>query len=228
MRSLSVVIPSKMVSNLIPCAEAVRQHEPNMRIILVNDGINPPDLQAVESRFRPFEWVHGFRPFIFARNVNAGIQAAEDDDVVVLNDDALLKTPYGFTLMQEVAEQQPEFGIIASTTNNVGNRNQFPRSVGLREDPRMVCFVCVLIPRRTIEVVGLLDERFIHYGMDDDDYSLRVRQAGLKIGIHDGCYVDHASLNSSYRGPAGAGGNYLPNLEIFKQKWGMDNYGRPA
>jgi hypothetical protein len=63
--------------------------------------------------------------------------------------------------------------------------------------------------------------------MDDDDYSLRVREAALKIGIHDGCYVDHMSLPSSYRGVGGSG-NYLPNLEIFKQKWGVDNWGRPA
>ena len=91
----------------------------------------------------------------------------------------------------------------------------------------MVCFVCFLIPRRTIERVGLLYERFVGYGMDDDDYSLRVRHAGLRIAVHDDCFVDHVQLESSYRGAAGAGGDFRPNLELFKRKWGHDNWGRP-
>ncbi len=234
MNNLSVVIPSRNVSNFIACFKAIREHEPNLSAIVVCDDMPPDDLRLLlnlEENHWKFRMTGGVKPFVFARNVNIGIERAAPDDVIVLNDDALLKTPEGFTLLQQAAEEHPEFGIIAATTNNVGNTNQWPRVVGvrgLREDPRMVCFVCVLIPRRTIDAVGLLDERFIHYGMDDDDYSLRVRNAGLKIGIHDGCFVDHASLPSSYRGPAGAGGNYLPNLEIFKEKWGMDNFGNPV
>lgn len=173
----------------------------------------------------PIDWQEGIKPFIFARNINLGIQAAGDDDVIILNDDALVQTPGGFTLLQRAAEENPEYGIIAATCNNVGNQNQWPKGVGLRDEPRMVCFVCVLIPRRTIDAVGLLDERFVDYGLDDDDYSLRVRKAGLKIGIHDGCYVDHGSLTSSYRGAAGAGGDFFPNLKRFIEKWGVDNWG---
>ena len=92
----------------------------------------------------------------------------------------------------------------------------------------MVCFVCVYIPRSTIDSVGLLDERFVGYGLDDDDYSLRVRDAGLKIGIFDRCFVDHGSLTSSYRGPdnnRGKGGDYRPNMKLFIEKWGVDNRG---
>jgi GT2 family glycosyltransferase len=171
----------------------------------------------------------GAKPFIFARNVNIGIKACPDaDGYVILNDDAILQTPGGFSLLAQAAKDNPEYGIIAATTNNVGNPNQQPRGVGLREELRMVCFVAVYIPRTTIEKVGLLDERFVGYGMDDDDYSLRVRNAGLKIGIHDGCYVDHGSLKSTYRGDPTAPADFRPNLELFKQKWGHDNFGVKA
>ena len=79
--------------------------------------------------------------------------------------------------------------------------------------------ICVFIPRGTLETVGLLDDRFIGYGCDDDDYCLRVRKAGLKIGIFDGCFVDHSTLKSTYRGRVLAG-NYQPNLKVFAEKWG--------
>lgn len=164
------------------------------------------------------------------RSITPGITPGLDlhayvpgDDVVLLNDDAIMRTPGGFTAMQKLAEEHPEYGIIASTCNQVGNMAQWPKGVGLRDEPRMVCFVAVLIPRRTIDLVGLLDERFVHYGCDDDDYSLRVRLAGLKIGIWDGCYCDHGSLISTYRGLSSA--DCAPNLEIFRQKWGFDNWG---
>jgi GT2 family glycosyltransferase len=227
MNALSIIIPSKTLSNLTACVGAVRESGETCRIIVVDDfdyscGQGLPGLD-----WPSVEWTGGDKPFVFARNVNIGIRAAGSDDVLILNDDALLKTPGGFSLLQQAAAENPEYGIIAATTNNVGNPNQLPQGKGLRQDPRMVCFVAVLVPRRTIDKVGLLDERFIHYGLDDDDYSKRVLMAGLKIGIHDGCFVDHKSLKSTYRSPGGPGGNFIPNLRIFEEKWGMDNKGRP-
>lgn len=211
--SLSVIIPSRTISNLIPCVNAVRRYERGARLIIVDDGLEPKWCKAEES-------IPGIKPFVYARNCNLGIQAAGSDDVVLLNDDALLETHGGFSVMQQAAQKYPEFGLIAATCNNVGNRNQWRRGKGLREDPRMVCFVCVFIPRSTINTVGLLDEQFIHYGSEDDDYCRRVRNAGLKIGIHDGCYVDHGSLWSTFRGHPAAGGAIAANKRLYLDKWG--------
>lgn len=212
---LAAVIPSKTPANLRACMDAVRRQDRCVRLMPVYDAA---DWSGIPEYFQGFGTL-GEMPFIYSRNCNHGIRAAENSDVILLNDDALLQTPGGFTGMQQEAEKYPEFGLIAATCNNVGNVNQWPRGIGLRED-RMVCFVCVLIPRRTIEKVGLLDERFTAYGWEDNDYCRRVREAGLKIGIFDGCYVDHASLTSTFRGPAGAGGDIRPGAEIYRQKWG--------
>lgn len=215
---LSVIIPSKTAANLIPCVEAVRKNEPNAAILIVDDGVDPD--AVVGKPWGPCAFLPGKKPFVFARNVNIGINAAAEDDVVVLNDDALLRTPGGFSLLQREAQLHPEFGIIAASASNTGNVNQRPRGIGLRTDPRMVCFVAVLIPRRTIDAVSLLDERFTGYGFEDDDYCLRVRRAGLKIGIHDGCYVDHGSLKSTFRGDPRTGANLAVGHRIFVRKWG--------
>jgi len=214
----SVIIPSKTDRNLSACVAAVRGAGETCRIIVADDFDGPT--RFLPRDHEPVDWQKGVKPFIFSRNVNIGIRAAGSDDVILLNDDALLKTRGGFTAMQRIADAHPEFGVIACTCHNVGNRRQWPQKVGLREEPRMVCFVCVLIPRRTIEAVGLLDERFVGYGCDDDDYCLRVSRAGLKIGIFDGCYVDHASLRSAFRGTSLSAGNYRANQKIFADKWG--------
>ena len=246
----SVIVPSKTVRNATASISAVRQHEPDAEVLLAwaahPAGLIPTTFH--ETRMRVVA-----EPFVFARNVNIGIKdllhkstcanhlswghypcncdGSPDSDwagVVILNDDAILQTPGGFSLLAQATRENPEYGIISAVTNCVGNRAQMPRGIGLREEPRMVCFVCVYIPRTTIEKVGLLDERFVGYGLDDDDYCLRIRKTGLKIGIHDGCFVDHLSLKSSYRGDPTTPSDFRPNLELFKQKWGHDNFGVPA
>lgn len=211
----SVVILSKDASKLRCCINAVRANDVLARIIVVDDGLTAP-VTLRESDIA----VPGEKPFCYARNANIGILAAGDDDVILLNDDALLETPNGFAALERAALEHPEYGVIGATANNVGNLAQKPHGIGLREDPRMVCFICVYIPRRTIDAVGLLDERFVGYGYDDDDYCLRVRRAGLKIGIHDGCFVDHGTLRSSFRGDPRTPANMTQNHILFVQKWG--------
>jgi GT2 family glycosyltransferase len=211
---------SKTVSNLVACVNSVRRHEtsPYVSIIVVDDGVNwsGEPIRRDTSRIIP-----GEKPFIYSRNCNLGIREAGDDDVILLNDDGLLETSGGFTAMQRLAQQHPEFGVIGATCNVVGNVRQHPQpGTALRIDPRMVCFVCVLIPRRTIDVVGLLDEDFTAYSHQDDDYCLRVRRAGLKVGICDGCFVDHSKLTSTFRSSGGPGGDLRAGEAIFRNKWG--------
>lgn len=226
--SFAVVIPSKLISNLVPCLQAVWRYEPGARVIVVNDGLEFPDEESKDFCHEA-QVIQGERPFVFSQAINSGIRAAGEDDVIALNDDALLLTPGGFSLLAKTAAEHPEYGVIAAACNNVGNQNQWPRGTGgLRYEPRMLCFTCVHISRKVIDVVGLLDENFKLYGLDDDDLCLRVRKAGFKLAVHDGCIVDHTKLMSTFRGPARRGGDFSANLEIFKKKWGHDNWGRPA
>ena len=90
MNGLTVVIPSKTASNFLACAEAVRRHEPELQIVLVDDGMDHSWLPRPD--LMPCYGIKGQKPFIFARNVNIGIRFAGRDDVVLLNDDALLDT----------------------------------------------------------------------------------------------------------------------------------------
>lgn len=216
--SYSVVILSKNADNLIPCVEAIRAAGEQCPIIVVDDGLN---IEPILGRV----WgnciiVRGEKPFIFSRNANRGIAHSETDDVILLNDDALLETHEGFSVLAQACEKHPEYGLISATTNLAGNPQQRPHGIGLRDAQRVVAFVCVYIPRRTIESVGLLDERFVAYGWEDNDYCRRVRDAGLKIGIHDGCYVDHGCLHSTFRGNPRAAGNIHAGAAIYRAKWG--------
>ncbi len=217
--NLAVIVPSRSSENLFPCVAAVQKHEPTARIIVVDDGLAtiPEGVEVVP----------GISPFVYGRNINIGIRFANGaDGVVLLNDDAILQTPGGFTTMAQACVDYQEFGLIGAVADmHIGNPNQHRGAIGLRSERRMLCFVCVYIPRTTIESVGLLDERYVKYGLDDDDYSFRVRDAGLKLGVHDDCVVDHGALKSSYRSEGGPGADFKHNMRLFIEKWGHDNHG---
>jgi GT2 family glycosyltransferase len=217
--NLSVIIPSRMASNLIPCVKALRRHEPDARIVIVDDS--PDRSLRPKPDWMPAVAIDGVRPFIYARNCNLGILATESDDVILLNDDALLETAGGFRAIQRTAVPHPEYGVIGAVTNVTGQPLQRPHGIGLREVPH-IAFVCVLIPRRTIDRVGLLDERYcLDYGVEDLDYCEACRRAGLQVGVFDHCYVDHGSLTSSFRGDPANPRSFARNKALFDAKWGV-------
>lgn len=232
--TLSVIIPSRNTENLLACVSAVRRNEPTMRIIVVDDGLDLGRLARFDDCWLcavdPVQVVSGVNPFIFARNVNIGINAAGRNDVVLLNDDAILETPGGLSRLQHQALVHPECGLISSSTNGA-TLNQRKLSPGaLRYDAVMVAFVCVFIPRTTIDKVGLLDERFgvnaggpgvRGYGCDDDSYCFLARKAGMKLGIYDGCFVDHRSLKSTFRDDPKHPADVMLHERLFREIHGV-------
>ncbi len=219
MNELSVIIPSKNATNLKACIQAIRSCGETCRIIVVDDGI---DWKAVSKD--GLEVIQGVKPFVFARNCNLGIVAAGRDDVVLLNDDALLTIRGGFSLLQKAADGHKEYGCIGSTTNVTGQIMQKPQHRGLRP-VHHIAFMCVLIPRRTIDKIGMLDEIYcLDYGVEDRDYCEMINRAGMKVGVHDGCFVDHSKLTSSFRGRPMAPGCSTLNRALFLEKFKLTDY----
>jgi hypothetical protein len=97
----------------------------------------------------------------------------------------------------------------------------------------MMGFVCVYIPRTVIDRVGLLDERYVGYGYDDDDYCKRVRDAGLKLAVSGKCIVEHASLPSTFRSGQEVSQErfsemFALNRRLFEEKWKLPNIVMPS
>ena len=237
MSPFSIIIPSKNVSNLTQCIGAIRLRGETARIIIVDDGLldderlvtieNSPlaDLQP------PVTMIPGVKPFVFARNVNLGIKAAGTDDVVIMNDDALLETELGLSRLAHDAAHNPEYGVIAASVDSCGTPNQMHCSVktGLRVEKVMLAFICVFIPRRILDELGLLDDRFAvnaggdgrrGYGCEDDDFSWRVREAGYLLGVENDVFVTHTQLPSTFRSDREHPADVKIHEALFEKKWG--------
>ena len=178
MADWKVIILSRKPENCRCLIASILKNEPTLdlsRIIIAADG---PREQWEQMDPRPTILYMGDKPFVFSRNANAGIALA-DSDVILMNDDTELMTPKGFTNLSLYA-QNPTIGIVSPMVKGPCSK---------RRD--FVAFVAVYISKRTQEKVGLLDERFVKYGYEDNDYCLRVKQAGLNIEVCSGCVVNH-------------------------------------
>lgn len=237
MNQFSVVVPSKNLSNLTACVGALREMGETARVIVVDDGVEWNSWACVglirdNLRTLRVEVVEGKKPFVFSVNTNIGIDEAFSDDVICMNDDALLETPHGLTILSECAAAHPEYGIIAASVDSCGTLGQIHSKIksGLREESPMLAFICVYIPRSTIDRIGLLDERFCvnaggpgarGYGLEDDDYCWRIRQAGLKLGVLNDVFVSHTKLPSTFRHDPEHPADVKIHERLFQEKWGV-------
>jgi len=215
-----VVIPSADPQNCARCVESVFRNEPGIppgHVVVVDDGARPGCV------LEGIDWREGPKPFIFARNVNLGVQWASTD-VVLLNDDAVLETPNGLMELCAQARTSSSLGVLsAAVRGSVGNKNQLWHGAhGIRPEARTLAFICVYIKESVFQAVGLLDERYSGYGYEDDDFCYRILRAGMTLGICEGCVVDHSRPDASiFRRRPDLQRLERENRAIFERKWGV-------
>ena len=207
-----IVIPSGNRENLESCISSLLSNDSNADdVIVVDDGCGRVD--GVHT-------AEGEKPFIFSRNVNVGARWAlvTKESLVIMCDDVVLKTPNGLSILENSSDG---YAVVSpSIDGECGNDNQRNHGrIGVAPENKELCFMCVLIKYEALEKVGFLDERFVGYGYEDVDYSRRVLQAGLKLGVLDSVVAEHKG-HSVFRSREDFGELSEGNKKIYLEKWG--------
>lgn len=198
-----VVIPSRTPALVEGCLEALRATEGDVyhEVLVVCDGGTGP-FEPLLARFPRLRLLAAPRPFVFARSANLGLAAAEGD-VVLLNDDARPRTPGWLDALRAAARDAPvgPVGPVSPVLTTTDNPTQRAPAAG-DERPwvaaERVTFVCVYLARDLVRAVGPLDEGFVWYGGEDDDYCLRSALAGRPARVARGAVVAHDAPSSSF------------------------------
>lgn len=218
----TVVIPSARAENLVPAVKSVLRAHPGMDpgcIIIVDDGARAGAERQLPDGIR---WVEGVKPFVYARNVNRGVSAARRENIVIMGDDVEVITPRGFDYLAACVRERSDVGVLSPGIDGiVGNpRQRYAPSKPFIEEYDVLCFVCVMIPRRAWDAIGELDERFIGYGCEDCDYCWRALEANHRLGVFNGCVVKHdGSLPSTFRTRQDINKIHTENMQRLRKKW---------
>ena len=117
----------------------------------------------------------------FTKTVNDGMKQAEDnEDVCLLNDDVLWFQYGWLRILRRALYSRGNYGIVGpSGGSSTAPMRDAPQGLQGLEVVGHLPFWCVLIKRKVIARLGLLDEAFIHYA-SDNWYCDQLIKAGMK------------------------------------------------
>jgi GT2 family glycosyltransferase/predicted Zn-dependent protease len=228
------------------CLESVLRHtRPPYELILVDNGsTDGTPVYLVEVRARPGpERVAVIRNESnrgFPAGCNQGLAAARGRYLVLLNNDTVVTEGWLDGLVAWVVRDWPHVGLVGAVTNYTAAPQQVEAGYadlgGLEEFaarrraafagqalryPRLTGF-CLLARREVLEQVGTFDERFGLGYFDDDDLSLRVREAGYQLVIALDVFVHHFGSRTFAALGVDPHKQLLANFQQFKAKWGPE------
>ncbi|MDO8730218.1 MAG: glycosyltransferase family 2 protein [Candidatus Omnitrophota bacterium] len=202
------------------------------RLILVDNGSEAPTCELL-NRFKaegklPAEILRNPTNLGFIKAVNQGIRAGKAPWVCLLNNDTVVTTGW-LSEMIRVAESDPGIGLVNPTSNCLGYpakgrppgeiTRRLAENRGKSAPLSTAIGFCLLARRSLFDQIGLLDEQFGMGNFDDDDFSLRVRQAGLRPVRAAAAYVHHEE-KASFKKLPGWEKAFDENRKKFEQKWG--------
>ncbi|MFF2484537.1 glycosyltransferase family 2 protein [Paenibacillus sp. NPDC058071] len=202
-------------------------------IIVVDNGSTDGTLSFLQEQNITFVSHPGNTGFPTA--CNWGLRMARGDYLLLLNDDVLV-TDHWLGGMLDAFAKDPEIGIVGPLSNYVSGRQQvdMPSSytdtaasirkaaLGQVEYVNRVIGFCMLISRRLLDRIGLLDEQFSPGHFEDDDYCYRARAAGFRIAIAKDVFIYHDGSASFKREPGAVDQLLARNRQLFVSKWGVD------
>ena len=185
----------------------------------------------------------------FPQGCNQGMEIAAGDSILLLNSDTIV-TANWLQNLRNALFSSPEVGAVGCVTNNSSNWQKVPINyttfgqmqefaAGFNqsnpqkwEERLMLVGFCLLFKREVYEKIGGLDEIFTPGNYEDDDYCLRISQAGYKLILCKDTFIHHFGGGSFIRDDDEAKQKAKEkrsqelaarNREIFCRKWQLDS-----
>jgi GT2 family glycosyltransferase/tetratricopeptide (TPR) repeat protein len=237
------------------CLESVLRHtRAPYELVLVDNGSTDGTaayLEALRSQPGParVEVIRHEGNVGFPAGCNQGLARARGDYLVLLNNDTVVTPGWLEGLVGWALHDWPTVGLVGAVTNasrppqqvvadypDLGGLDAFAARrrrefVGQAQETERLTGFCLLLRRAVFERIGGFDERFGLGFFDDDDLSVRARQAGFRLLVAQDVFVHHFG-SRTFAGLGIDGAQQLrENFERFRDKWGEEQaagYGLPV
>lgn len=158
----------------------------------------------------------------FAGGNNQGIKASCAEYVLLLNNDTEFPADdvNWLNKMLDHLKANPKIGVIGPRSNCAAGKQQ---ECFKEDEPffmESISGFCMLIPRKVLQDVGLLDERFEFGLMEDRDFGKRVRLCDYELAVYPQSFVFHHGSRTFKAHDISTRGEVAEeNVKRYKSKW---------
>nr|MBA2294142.1 glycosyltransferase [Actinomycetota bacterium] len=176
----------------------------------------------------------------YAASLNQGLSLASGALLVLLNNDTIVTPGWLEGLARQL--EDATVGLVGPVTNEAGNEAEIDVSYqtygdllelardraraqrGRTSELPVATMFCAAMRREDYERIGPIDEGYEVGMFEDDDYSHRVRLAGLRVVCAEDVFVHHFGKGSfGSLVPTGVyAARFETNKQRFEAKWGLD------
>jgi GT2 family glycosyltransferase len=225
------------------CIESIVSNttHPRYEIIVVDNNSRDQTkavLQTLANKHSAVRPIFNSENRGFAAANNQGLCEARGDVLILMNNDIVVPRCWLRGMLRCLDDDS--VGLVGPVTSSVGNEarievdyadvsdmDAFAHSymrdcMGKSFDIGMLAMYCVAMKRRVFERIGPLDEAFGIGMFEDDDYSNRVRHAGLRVVCTEESFVHHAG-QASFKALLETGeyqALWDRNQAYYESKWG--------
>lgn len=238
----SIVILSYNIADILKgCIQSIRDTNPREAYELVVVDNASSDGAA--------EWLKEQKDIVlccntenkgFAGGCNQGIElAAPENDILLLNNDTIVPPNALFWLRMGLYERKT-VGAAGPITNYAGNEQALSKQLEtVKEYLDLSAQICtpvpspyenkvwlvgfaMLIKRRVLNEVGLLDTRYEWGNFEDNDYGMRITRAGYELLLCYNSFIYHYGSLNMAKDEAKYRRFMRENGQRFADKWGID------
>jgi GT2 family glycosyltransferase len=173
------------------CIESLQKHAPGAEIIIVNNGSQPETKEYLDSLdfVKKIHWAENLG---VSKAWNAGIKIATRDMLCVLNNDVLVHA----SGLQRLVEAALVTGVAGNEGACMNTDFCYAYSTYNAEESDYLGGYCIVFTRDLWNKVGAFDELFSPAYWEDNDWSLRVKEAGYKWKIIPDCVFHYVARTS--------------------------------
>ncbi|AWX58583.1 glycosyltransferase [Brevibacillus brevis] len=223
------------------CIESIRQYtNPQSYELIVVDNASTDGTTQWLSEQQDIRSIFNTQNMGFPAGCNQGMKIAIGDNIMLLNNDVVVTKGWLENLLTCLYSQD-NIGAVGPITNRCAYYQTIPVSYqtleemqpfaakhnasnsDLWEERLKLIGYAFLFKRVVYEKVGELDEIFSPGNFEDDDYSIRIRQAGYKLILCKDTFIHHFGSVSFNEKPKEYQSLLKRNEEKFVEKWGFDS-----
>ncbi|MGL5271785.1 MAG: glycosyltransferase [Selenomonadaceae bacterium] len=230
------------------CIDSIRKYTEagTYEIIVIDNASTDGSVSWLEQQ-KDLRCIYNKENLGFPKGCNQGMKIASGSEILLLNSDTIV-TPHWLEQLVYALYSDEKIGAVSCVTNSCSNMQQievpykdlaglfdFAKQYNRTDEKkwekrlRLVGF-CFLLKYSVYEKIGGMDEIFTPGNYEDDDYSLRIWEAGYSLLLCKDTFIHHfgsmsfqqsfgtVEMNEKQKKYADC---LKRNFELFSKKWGL-------